>query len=103
LFDLIKRTKAGGVVLLSADRHWSELSHLDESFVGYPLIELTSSSFNQVLARGTPAANEDRAGEKTFHQPNYGFVEVDWAQSPPQVRLQIRNMESNVELEKTLR
>jgi alkaline phosphatase D len=103
LFDLIKRTKAGGVVLLSGDRHWSELSQLDETFVGYPLFELTSSSFNQIHARGTPTENDRRADAKTYHQPNYGFIEMDWTQSPPQVRMQIRNMESKVEIEKILR
>ncbi len=103
LFDLIKRTHAHGVVLLSGDRHWSELSRLDKSFVGYPLYELTSSSFNQVHPRGSPTENLFRADSKTYHQPNYGLVLVDWSQSPVEVQLEIRDVESQVQIESRLK
>ncbi len=56
LFKLIQDTKAGGVILVSGDRHWSELSLLSED-VPYPMYELTSSSFNQIHPRGTPTEN----------------------------------------------
>ncbi|TWU08159.1 endonuclease/exonuclease/phosphatase family protein [Stieleria varia] len=102
LFDLIKQTQAKGIVLLSGDRHWSELSRLDKSIVGYPLYELTSSSFNQNHPRGTPTENHYRADPKTYHRPNYGLIEIDWSGPSPSIRLQIRNLQSTVEIEKRL-
>jgi alkaline phosphatase D len=102
LLDLITSTKANGVILLSGDRHWSEISRLDDDAVSYPLYELTSSSLNQIHERGTPTENMYRAIPKTYHQANYGLVEVDWSQSPPGIRLQIRNSESHVEIEQVV-
>ena len=40
------------VVIISGDRHWSELSASGED-LPYPIHELTSSSLNQVHPRGT--------------------------------------------------
>src|SRR5690606_5531844 len=59
LLELIDSTGAEGVLFLSGDRHWSELSRLDEG-VPYPLYDLTSSSLNQVHPRGTPTENRHR-------------------------------------------
>ena len=60
LFDLLRSTGANGVILLSGDRHWSELSVLEKE-LDYPLYELTSSSLNQVSSRDT-SENRFRTG-----------------------------------------
>ncbi len=75
-FDLLAETKAKNVVLLSGDRHWSELSMSDEA--GFPVYELTSSSLNQVHPRGTPTRNKFRHHPTTVHQPNFGILQFDW-------------------------
>ena len=49
LFNLIRDTRASGVVLLSGDRHLAEISKLsasDPEGPGYPLFDITSSSLN---------------------------------------------------------
>ena len=46
LYKLLRDTRAGGVVLLSGDRHLAELSVTDAG-LGYPLFDLTSSGLNQ--------------------------------------------------------
>ncbi len=99
LLNLIKNTRAGGVVLLSGDRHWAELSQVDHPGIENPLVELTSSSFNQVHPRGTPTDNANRADPETYHLPNYGFIQIDWADSLPEIRLQIRDVDSRVKIE----
>lgn len=102
LFRLIKTTEANGVLILSGDRHWSELSKIDED-VPYPLYELTSSSFNQIHPRGTPTKNRHRALPETFHRENFGVVAIDWDQPDPTIVLEIRDLEDTVRLTKTLR
>ncbi len=98
LFELIRDTAAEGVVLLSGDRHWSELSVIADD-VPYPLYELTSSSFNQVHARGTPTDNRHRLGEVTYHRENYGVVAIDWDPERPAMTLQIRDLDGDVKLQ----
>lgn len=100
-FDLIRTTGAEGVVLLSGDRHWSELSVLKDA-TNYPLYELTSSSLNQNHERGTPTDNHFRDLAKTYHQPNYGVVHIDWAAGRPQVTLEIRDIEGRGQFAKVV-
>jgi alkaline phosphatase D len=102
LFRLIATTGAEGVVILSGDRHWAELSKINEG-VPYPLYELTSSSLNQLHPRGTPTENQHRAIPDTFHRENFGLVAIDWDQPDPTIRLEIRDLEDTVQLTKTLR
>lgn len=102
LLDMIQDARASGVILLSGDRHWAELSRVDQFSIAYPLYELTSSSFNQVHPRGTPTENANRADPATYHLPNYGLIQIDWTQPRPEVRLQIRDIEARVEIEASL-
>jgi alkaline phosphatase D len=101
LFKLIQDTKAAGVILVSGDRHWSELSLLSED-VPYPMYELTASSFNQIHPRGTPTENRFRASDTTYHRENYGVLTIDWDTSDPTVTMQIRDMEGGVRIEKKI-
>jgi len=101
LIDLIASTGAAGVVLLSGDRHWSELSLQDEG-VPYPLYDLTSSSLNQVHPRGTPTDNRWRISETTYHEENYGLVEIDWEAAEPSVTLSIRDLDGETCFEKSV-
>ncbi len=91
MIDLITKTKANGVIFVSGDRHWADLSIQTEG-VPYSLIDLTSSALNQVHPRGTPTENRYRtiqAPQTTYHLPNYGVIEVDWDTST--VHLEIRD------------
>lgn len=101
LFKLIQDTKACGVILVSGDRHWSELSLLSED-VPYPMYELTSSSFNQIHPRGTPTENRFRASDTTYHQENYGVISINWGTNEQSVTMQIRDIEGGVRIEKKI-
>ena len=97
-FDLLKKTNTKNVLLLSGDRHWSELSMTDEP--GFPLYELTSSSLNQIHPRGTPTENKFRHIDKTYHLPNYGIVDIDWKSK--RAKLEIVDDEGQPQIEKTI-
>jgi len=84
LFELLRRTGAGGVVALSGDRHMAEISILDPTLaapmsavdLGYPFIDVTASSFNRPGSwRDEP--NRHRKGDPWF-QTNFGTLDVDW-------------------------
>lgn len=102
LFDLLRSTGANGVILLSGDRHWSELSVLEKE-LDYPLYELTSSSLNQKHPRGTPSENRFRAQDLTYHEENFGLIDLDWSSSNPQVQLRLVDAQGNVLLTQSLK
>jgi len=74
LIDLIRRKKANGVVFLSGDIHYAELSKLDVN-VPYTLWDLTSSGLTEEWRVPTPNAN--RASE-VVADANFGFIDIDW-------------------------
>ena len=95
LFDLIAKTKAEGVVLLSGDRHWSEFSRTKEA-TPYPIYDFTSSSLNQLHPRGTPTENRFRVSETTYHAENFGEVAIDWKEEETTIAVSICDMRGEV-------
>ena len=88
LFDLIRDTRANGVVAISGDTHYAELSRLADASVPYPLYELTSSGLTEVW--DYLATNKNRVG-KGFLQENFGTITIDWT-GDPVITLGVRSM-----------
>jgi len=97
-YGLIAKTKANGVLVLSGDRHWAELS-VEREGVPYPIWDLTSSSFNQLHERGTPTENSKRALPNTWHRENFGEVAIDWKGEETVVQLRVRDLKGAVVIE----
>jgi alkaline phosphatase D len=74
LFDVIRRKRANGVVFLSGDIHYAELSKLDVN-VPYPLWDLTAGGLTEEWRVPTPNAN--RASE-VVSDANFGWIDIDW-------------------------
>ena len=102
LFATLAAAHATGLIVLSGDRHAAELSLLpaagrvDEltgqrtaNPLGYPLFDLTASSFNAPRPWAWEI-NRHRVGDVYF-AANFGTVEIDWERADPQVTLSIRN------------
>ena len=100
MLDLLKATKANGVLFISGDRHWAELSRLDRGG-DYPLYDLTSSALTEVHKRGTPTPNRFRDGP-TYHGLNVGLITIDWRAKGPAVLLQLFEVNGTVRIEKKL-
>ena len=98
LFRAIGDSRANGVVFVSGDRHLAEISRLDVGEVAYPLFEITSSGLNSAGA-GTGESNRYRTTPENFRGDNFGLVQVDWAEEPPSVSLQIRDVDGRIVLE----
>jgi alkaline phosphatase D len=85
LIDLIRRKNANGLVFLSGDIHYAELSRLDVN-VPYTLWDLTSSGLTEEWRVPTPNAN--RASE-VVADANFGYIDIDWQGPSTRVALGI--------------
>jgi alkaline phosphatase D len=87
LLDLIAEAGAGGVILLSGDRHVGAL-YQRRAGVPYVLNEITASGINM-----TYAANREpgplRLGA-VYGAPNFGTIDIDWWAG--EVRVSVRSM-----------
>jgi len=96
LLDLIADNAIEGVIFISGDRHFAELSVLRREG-GYPLYELTSSALNLRHPSGQTGFNEFRI-DGTYVRENFGEIRIRWG-AEPLITLCIRDLEGEVRLE----
>ncbi len=98
LFQLIRDTQAGGVLLISGDRHHCELSRLDVdqwNSVGYPLLEITSSGMNSCYGGlREDEVNRFQLGGPAVKENNFGMITIDWKRPDPLIRLELLDAET---------
>ncbi len=92
LFDLINKYQVNGVLIISGDTHWGEISRL-ENAIAYPLWEVTSSGLTQEWKAISP--NLHRIGKATG-KINYGDISIDWQRKDPIIRLMLKNEQGNI-------
>ena len=92
LFDLIKTTGASGILLLSGNVHFSELSKTDVG--GYPLYDFTASGMTHVNPDYAGAPNGYRVAGP-FVEHNIGLVEIDWEMPDPVIRLRALSLDAH--------
>jgi alkaline phosphatase D len=91
LFDLIGEAGAIGVIFLSGDVHFSEISLSDEG--PYPLLDFTSSPL-AAPSVGNELLTNTRRISGTYAEENFGLVEIDWDAEPsPVVVLRVMDIE----------
>ncbi|MEO9485159.1 MAG: alkaline phosphatase D family protein [Ekhidna sp.] len=80
LLDLIAKTNAP-LILLSGDRHLSEISKMNITGYQHPLYEFTSSSLN------SPAGKEKDTNQylikKKIHESNFALLSIRWVSNNP--------------------
>ena len=92
LFSFIEQQKINGVLFISGDTHWGEVSKLNNE-VGYPLWEVTSSGLTEEWKDVSP--NKHRLGNYT-HSVNYGFIEIDWDKKDPLINFGLKDVSGEV-------
>ncbi|KAJ4793573.1 Calcineurin-like metallo-phosphoesterase superfamily protein [Rhynchospora pubera] len=110
LFNLIDSSKREGVMFISGDVHFGEITR-DDCGAAYPVYDLTSSGLTQAVERTVPKALAFvirfmawiapstkrvfspicRFTSCTYGLPNFGAIEIDWEATPPMVKLEVRN------------
>jgi alkaline phosphatase D len=97
LFDLIESTGAEGVVLLTGNVHFSELSKTDEG--PYPLYDFTSSGLTHVNDEYPQAPNDYRVAGPHVDL-GFGLIEIDWKAGPaPLITFRVIDVDGSVQLE----
>lgn len=99
LFSLIKKHKVNGILIVSGDTHWGEVSKVS-SGVDYPLWEVTSSGLTQEWKDVSP--NKHRVGAFT-NKVNYGELLIDWDLQDPLITLQLKNVKGSIFTQQIIR
>ena len=97
LFELIESAGATGVIFLTGNVHFSEVSRYEGG--SYPLYDFTSSGLTHINEEYPQAANSYRVAGPVVDL-NFGVVEIDWEARPsPVILLRIVGVESGALLE----
>jgi len=96
LFNLIARSKANGVILISGDRHIGEISAINWEGLSTPIYEITSSGLTHYYRSFSGEPNQHRVG-KVVANYNFGMIEIDWNSEPLEVKLQIRSLNNQLQ------
>ena len=99
MLNLIKNTKANGVVFLSGDVHYAEISKL-ENKGQYPIYDITSSGITSTWLFATP--NDNRI-EGPVMDNHFGLVTIDWSQKDPSIKMEIWDVRDNQRIEYTIK
>jgi alkaline phosphatase D len=92
LLDLLCEKNASGVIMVSGDRHFSEISAMkpEETCLGYQLLDVTASALNQAGSLYAEP-NSHRIGDEGYGLPNFGFLEIAWSAKDPGIAISIRD------------
>lgn len=83
--DLIAKTKANGVIFISGDVHWGEISKMNTKNT-YPLYDVTSSGITQTWP--STELNKNRIGD-VITQNNIGLIEIFFKNEIPMIKLNL--------------
>lgn len=95
LLDCIRKKSVPGVILISGDRHFHEISILKEADAPYPLVEVTSSGLTHSWENFEGEPNQHRVGE-IFTGLGFGMLRIDWNHRPVMVTAEVRNRSNKV-------
>ena len=96
MLRLIEETKANGVVFISGDVHYAEISKISVHSP-YPIYDVTSSGLTQTWHLSTP--NKNRI-EGPFMGNNYGLLNIDTAHNV--LKVEIRNSDGKSVIEREI-
>jgi alkaline phosphatase D len=89
LLTMLKKQNIKGTIIVSGDRHSSEISKL-QGVLSYPLFDITSSAMNQ-KQRPQFEKNVHRVGERFFDE-NFGLLKIQWLPNGPKVHASIQDI-----------
>ncbi|GAU14441.1 hypothetical protein TSUD_249810 [Trifolium subterraneum] len=110
LFKLIADSKRGGVLFISGDVHFGEITRYDCA-TDYPLFDITSSGLTQSVEEVLPHCLRSlvrfvawltpstlrvkgpncKYTSCVYGQPNFGTIEIDWDSHPVSVKFDVRD------------
>ena len=98
MLQLIQKTKANGVLFISGDVHYAEISKLEKPGL-YPIYDFTSSGITSTWHFATP--NKNRI-EGPVMENHYGKITIDWSKSDPLIKMEAIDISDNQRFELTV-
>ncbi len=95
MLDLIKKTRANGVVFLTGDVHYAEISKLSAEGI-YPIYDITSSGLSSTWHFATP--NKNRI-EGPIMENHFGLLSIDCRKKEPILLMEIYDISDNQRIE----
>jgi alkaline phosphatase D len=99
MIDLIKTTQAEGVLFISGDVHYAEVSKLEAPGV-YPLFDITSSGITSTWQFATP--NDNRIEEPVMEN-HFGVLLIDFSTEDPLITIRIIDKSNTVRINRTIK
>ncbi|MGZ5472067.1 MAG: alkaline phosphatase D family protein [Nitrososphaeraceae archaeon] len=96
--DLVKKTKANGVLFITGDVHYGEISKLQTKDL-YPIYDITSSGITSTWHFATP--NENRI-EGPVMDNHFGLLTINWKQKDPSIKMEIWDVRNNQRVEHSI-
>ena len=87
MMDLISETKANGVLFISGDVHYGEISKLGDPGM-FTVYDVTSSGLTETAGDVEP--NKNRVGGVET-EVNFGLIDIQWGPSKPKATLRVMN------------
>lgn len=97
--NLIRECHAEGVIFISGDVHWGELSRYEPQNL-YPLYDLTSSGITQTWRN--VEENQNRIGAPV-RENNFGMIEIEWEKKDPKINFYLQDREGKTVLNRSVR
>ncbi len=98
MLDLIKKTKANGVLFISGDVHYAEISKIKYPDL-YPIYDFTSSGITSTWHFATPNINRI---EGPVMENHYGKISIDWSKQDPEIKMEAIDISDNQRFEHTI-
>lgn len=98
MLELIKKTRANGVIFLSGDVHYAEISRLKKEGI-YPIYDVTASGITSTWDFATPNCNRI---EGPVMENHFGLLTIDW-KPDPEIKMEIIDVADNSRIEYTVK
>lgn len=99
MIDLIKTTRANGVVFLSGDVHFGDANVMKPAGC-YPLYDLTSSGLTHREEKPYNSTNRIPEIRNAYNNLNFGQIDIDW--SANNVTLIVNDNKAQAKIKKTI-
>ncbi|MBK6371838.1 MAG: alkaline phosphatase D family protein [Saprospiraceae bacterium] len=95
MLDLIDKTQAGGVIFLSGDVHYSEMSRIKRDGT-YPIYDFTSSGITSTWHFATPNKNRIEGPVMDNH---FGLMTINWNPGQTTIKMECIDVHNNQRFE----
>lgn len=97
MINLIKSTKANGVIFISGDVHYSEISKLETNF--YSIFDFTASGLSSIWYFATPNKNRIEGPVMDNH---FGLITLIWDEQNTTIKMETWDINKNQRIDYTL-